>query len=253
MKSKLVSYLLPMFPAAALLVGDWIARSIETRRSEGVRAGMSIAAGIALCSTAVVVIWLAVMNGTHLAAKLSESTPPDVVRAGEICLGMVAAGFLPSTLAVWGIRLRMGLYGFVGSCVVAAVLLIGDVLPTMERTMNSPLHDLARKAGERMSQGAPVAIHIGNPIRPSVFFYMPDSAITATVLVRSEKPPIDEFLQAHRPAYVLTDRKRADALLQTTRQLDVEDQRGQWVLIKAEPLVRTPEVAHNSVLVHAHL
>jgi hypothetical protein len=166
---------------------------------------------------------------------------------------MVAAGFLASTIAVWVIRLRIGIYGFMGSCVLAAILLIGEVLPAMERTMNSPLHDLARKAGDRMAQGVPVAIHLGNPVRPSVLFYMQDSAFGNPVLFRGEKPPIDAFLELHRPAYVLTDDKRADALLQSTPDLDVEERRGRWVLLRAETLPKTPTVAHNVAFGHTHL
>jgi len=94
-----------------------------------------------------------------------------------------------------------------------------------------------------------VAVHIAGPVRPSMFFYMPaelarrepDPVTGQVLLVRGEQPPIKEFLEAHRPAYVFTDAKRARALLESTPALSPEMQRGRWVLLRAAPIQRVAE------------
>src|SRR5438445_8046634 len=106
-----------------------------------------------------------------------------------------------------------------------ALLSVEQGLSAMQATMNAPLETLAREAGERLAAGTPLAIHIAGPVRPSVFFYLPDRAFLGKlpyggaedgmILERGEKEPVDRFLQVNRPAFVLTDRKRADALLAT--------------------------------------
>jgi hypothetical protein len=127
-----------------------------------------------------------------------------------------------------------------------ALVLFADFegIPSFESNVNGPLHALAREMGDKMSGGVPVAIHIGQPRRPSVLFYLPSTAFVPNsptktsddiVVERGEKYPIDAFLHTNRPSYVLTDAKRAQSLLNSTKDLYVQHARGRWVLLRAMP------------------
>ncbi len=246
MKSKLVSYLLPMYPAAALLAGNWMARAIEARQERGLRWGAALAAGISVAGLAVGSVVVHHIITSPGAARQRQDVPPDVLQFGIHALILVALGMCISALLIWSGRRGQGSWTLVATAAVFVTFADVEGLNVMEAKMNAPLQSLASDAGSRLSAGVPIAIHIGQPRRPSVFFYLPDSVYIGKplpaqgeeglILERGERAPIDAFLQRNRPAYILTDRKRADALLSNTASLSLVEQRDHWVLLRAEPL-----------------
>jgi len=247
MPSKLISYLLPMYPAAALLVGDWMARAMEARQARGLRFG---ALAVSLLAAGGLIGAVIVFRSTlawHGAAAAQRSVPPPLVDWILHGLGVVAVGTTLAALLVWRARRAWGIGALVGTMAAFSALTVSEGLSAAQRTLNAPLHELARVAGARMEMGAPLALHTASPRRPSVFFYLPASAFVdrplppagePPVLERGEKSPIDDFLVRRRPAYVLTDVGRARALLEHTPGLIVEQRRDRWVLLRADPVMR---------------
>jgi hypothetical protein len=123
---------------------------------------------------------------------------------------------------------------------------VEEGLRAMETTKNAPLQSLARTAGEHLAQGDALAVYIGRPRYPSVFFYLPASAFVGKplpvsedeglVLESGEPEPILRYLaanrEAHRAAYVLTDTRRAAELQATTPGLLLAEQNKRWVLLR---------------------
>ena len=122
--------------------------------------------------------------------------------------------------------------------------------------MNAPLQSLAQEAGRKVSAGEPLAIHIGQPRRPSVFFYLPDSAFVGKslsgigqngiVFERGELEPVSDFLRLNPRAYVLTDQKRAEVLMASEPGIKVVDRRDRWLLLLASPQRTIAQSRHGS-------
>ncbi len=241
MNSKLVSYLLPLYPAAALLVGVWLDKNWESRSGNGFALGISgIAVVFAGCAVAAVIY----------IDRISSIDSADMEYPAVTWLWAAhatsAAAIIGVAAAIFAWRKLNGraTVSLAGS--MFALVLFADLegIPSFESNVNGPLHALAREMGEKMSGGVPAAIHIGQPRKPSVLFYLPAVAFTidplkspsADIIVeRGEKEPIDAFLSFYRPAYVLTDARRAQSLMNSTNDLYVEEARGRWVLLRAMP------------------
>ncbi len=241
MRSKLVSYLLPMYPAAALLTGDWMARAVEARSSRGLRWGSLALAALAVAG---------LVGGLAALRSLSSSSPSGY--AGEFPLAaavwivhLLVVGAVVTTAAAllaWRGRNRLAVsMEMVGMALVLGVA-VTEGLTALERYMNAPLHQLTRIAGERAAVGDRVAIYIGRPAKPSLFFYLPDRMFAGpqapgreaeTVLSTNDKEPIASFLAGSRPAYVITDSTRFADLLKSDPELSIAEQRGKWVLVRA--------------------
>ena len=88
MTSKLVSYLLPMYSAAAVLIGDWLDRVIAGQRNTR---GFTISAGLAAALAAIVTV--------GAAAALYHYTRPGVDVRGDFAPA-AGAWIIPAVLAV---------------------------------------------------------------------------------------------------------------------------------------------------------
>ncbi len=233
MKSKLVSYLLPMYPAAALLIGDWLARAVAVGRATR---ALTVSLGVVAVIALVLLISgsAALWHFTRPGVEVRGDFPPIAAAWVIPALAIMAAGGGLATWQSWRGRylasvtaLFVGVFGF-----TAIAVEVG--LRTLDREINRPLRQLALSAGELRARGVPVAIHIASPRRPSVFFYMPDSVFGGEPLVeRGEVEPIREFLRTNRPAYVLADSGRAEKLSLDAPDLRIDRRNGRWVILHA--------------------
>jgi 4-amino-4-deoxy-L-arabinose transferase-like glycosyltransferase len=246
MKSKLISYLLPMYPAAALLIGDWLDRVLRTedeKAARGLKFGalLIVVAGFLGLAAAQFYSHKALSN-EHMARDLAREFPTPVWNwaVNSLTLGALGGG-IAGTL-FWYRKREAGVWALFGTMTVFIGLAVTEGVSAMEATKMAPLQDLARELGRHLFEGKPVAIHIGGPRRPSVFFYLPDSAFMTTmlptsptddglVLERGEPEPIIAFLNTHEGAYVLTDTERADVLMAAVKGLTPEKRNAQWVLL----------------------
>ena len=131
--------------------------------------------------------------------------------------------------------------------ILFAALAVEVGLGMLDREINLPLRRLAGEAGKLTANGAPLAIHIAGPRRPSVYFYLPDRIFGQPMVERGEIEPLREFLRERRPAYVLADKERAERLMAAAPDLHVRGHSGKWVLLHAaaaastrHPLVSPP-------------
>lgn len=242
MTSKLASYMLVLYPAAALLIGDWMSRTWETRASK------RFAAAVTAIPTLFGLLAFGASIYIRSEARRHGSVPEypaDTWTWAVGCLAMAAIIAAGASIFAWaGLRGRAIVCLFASvTCAVAIAFTIG--LPMFEAKVNSPLHRLARELGERSKRGAAIAIHIGQPRKPSVFFYLPDDLFKVQprraeaddiIVERGEREPIDTFIRSQRMAYILTDAKRAKALLDDTPSLKVDQTQGRWELLKTTPL-----------------
>jgi 4-amino-4-deoxy-L-arabinose transferase-like glycosyltransferase len=262
MKSKLISYLLPMYAAAALLTGHYLVRTMET---SGQKSGRWLKVGTTLVGLLALVMFIATQVVTRmadgsprLAADLAREFPPPMMNWAMQTLLVLAVLYGLSAILQWTGRRSQGVWALVGAMMLFVGLTVTKGQAAIEETKNGPLQSLAREAGDKMRAGTPVAIHIGRPRYPSVFFYLPASAYLnkplptdpkadGLILERGEEEPIVEFLARNRPAYVLTDVKRAQALRQYVPGLIVEKQNQRWALVRAEAAPGRPVEQATSV------
>jgi 4-amino-4-deoxy-L-arabinose transferase-like glycosyltransferase len=259
MKSKLVSYLLPMYPAAALLIGDWMARAWEGRHAlenRGLRWGTTIVSTVALVALGVGIAVAHYIITSPAAARQRQDVPPAVLEFGVHALVVVAIGMTIAAVLAWSRRPKAGVWAMVGGLCAFVILADVEGLNAMEARMNAPLQSLAREAGRKLTVGDSLAIHIGQPRRPSVFFYLPDAAFMGKplpapgqdgiILERGEAAPIEAFLNRTGPAWILTDRQRADALITTAPSIRVVDRRDHWLLLYAPARSALAQRPHGS-------
>jgi 4-amino-4-deoxy-L-arabinose transferase-like glycosyltransferase len=245
MTSKLISYLLPMYAAAALMVGDWLAQAWEDRRSLGMRVGMSVVACLAVGAAVAAVVALHRLNASSHGQDLARTVSPALQAYALRAIGVVAAGSAAGAALAWLGRQSASVLTLISAMALMIGLTVGEGLRAYNAALLAPLHTLVRRAAPRVAAGTAFAYHSMEPWRPSIYFHLPDSALLAPpspayeghVLLDTRDPEqIDLFLSTHRPALVLADRGRADALLARTPGLVVEDSRGVWVLLRADPL-----------------
>jgi 4-amino-4-deoxy-L-arabinose transferase-like glycosyltransferase len=240
MRSKLISYLIPMYPAAALLISERIVRSAALKWKPGVMKGFyGLVAGASIAITAVCGVYIRRTPASLGAQAYDFSAAWMWVVQGMVLvsIGLVAA----FTLSILGKRTgTIAAFALSISCFYVAAVARG--ITTIELNMNAPLHRLARVAGAHALHGDKLAVFIGQPRRPSVFFYMPDAIFkplasrkrgTEILMESSEEASVNAFLLQNIHSYILTDSKRASALQKSYSSVDVECSEDKWVLLRA--------------------
>jgi 4-amino-4-deoxy-L-arabinose transferase-like glycosyltransferase len=241
--SKLISYILPMYAAAALLAGDWCSRVIERQSARrGLLAGAGGGMAIALLCYLAVVFHQPVIRLVERVSGQSariESVPPAFV---ELAAHLFGAGALATGLFFVLLLLRRALAAF-GGLLAGMTLFVGvavvEGLPVIDGFFMRPLHTLTRQAGQEALQGVPLAFYVGPPRRPSVYFYLPDALLqarsreTRRVQEYLNRSDVDRFLTHNRPALILTDEKRAARLL-AQPSIHILARQDRWLLLRSE-------------------
>jgi 4-amino-4-deoxy-L-arabinose transferase-like glycosyltransferase len=240
--SKLISYILPMYPPAALLAGDWCARAMAHER------GMRILrrGGWLLFILAAALFVILMFRDQVIAFAESMSHRPvrlDEIPAGTFewaahLFGVVAVatgGFavlatLRRARAAFGV-LAAGLVLFLG-------VATGEGLPLLNGSLVAPLQTITATAGRLAEEErAPLALYFGPPRRPSALFYLPDSLISSQGRVfevmgaEDSHNNIDAFLAPNPHAVIVTDTSRVSYLLESQR-MRVVDRRGKWHVLE---------------------
>jgi 4-amino-4-deoxy-L-arabinose transferase-like glycosyltransferase len=254
MKSKLISYLLPMYPAAALLTAHWLvstARSSSPRRLLSLQVGAA-AAGIFSAAVCAALVWLESRVGTdtRLGRDLEREAGGAILPTAILAAGIGSAALLwAAACAQKAPRRTVLLTVAAPAALAAALVLIG--LPALQHKRMSPLQTLAAEAGRAAASGERLLIHIARPRSPSVFFYMPDALFLrppgqAILPEDGTKPAADRFLAEGKEGLILTDDARADELEAVHPNLRRVRQNGRWVLLRAAA-ISTNRDAHAGI------
>jgi 4-amino-4-deoxy-L-arabinose transferase-like glycosyltransferase len=138
-QSKLIPYLLPMFPPLAVLIGAWLARRWEQREPRRLRVGLGIFAfGCGLLAAALLVL------------ALKPDAIKDVAQAAALrpyALALAAVLLAGGVLAPWLARVRGVAAGLGAVAGTAAVFFLGAVVagPEFQRPDTKSLALLARE------------------------------------------------------------------------------------------------------------
>ena len=240
MVSKLVSYLLPLYPAAALLVGDWLDREIRQGAGRCLRVCMSLIAAMAVAAAGTVLWALHRYSGTDLARKLYEAVPQPVVSMVTAGLVVLALGASVAALLSLGGRRLAGVLVLVVVCGTFVSLAVTRGLTAIQSTMTGPLQGTARLAGSLLTPGTQLALSIPGPGHPSILFYLPGWIYLGPRLpfhsagripFLADAPQTVAFLRDHSRAIVMTDQVRAQEVLREMPSLVRVSGCGRYVLL----------------------
>lgn len=253
--SKLISYILPMYPAAALLAGDWCGRVIEGKRGERIGKGMLHGAvfSFSLCMLLFMILLFHEPVLGLIESRTGKPVPMDQIPDGALpwathLFGAVTAATGAFLFALIRHQRRQAFVLLGLGMTLFLSVAIFEGFPLIDRALLSPLQTLASTAGKQMESGkspAGLALYIGPPRRPSVLFYLPDDLLRAHEQLGKPFIPelmddgkdfttIDRFVDSGQPCLVLTSKKRADRLLGKP-DIVLIDARGGWSLVICHP------------------
>jgi 4-amino-4-deoxy-L-arabinose transferase-like glycosyltransferase len=242
--SKLVSYILPMYPAAALLVGGWCAQVIDQKEGQAALLAASGAAFlIGLLLFGAVYFHEAIIRlieqQTHKPVPTDQVTPA-MLRWATHQFGAAALATGALFLLLLLDRRRAAFAAAIAGMVVFAGVAVMEGLPVVNAAFCAPLQSLATQAGHESVSGVPIALYIGPPRRPSVLFYLPDkfflrqSPPARSIPEWTNESEVHQFLAVHRPALILTTTTRARRLLSEPSIHLLASQPG-WALLRVQP------------------
>ncbi|MGC8669428.1 MAG: ArnT family glycosyltransferase [Chthonomonadales bacterium] len=246
--SKLVSYILPLYPAAALLAADGLMQQL---RPNGRMAAIAVWLGLAAVTALAVLLlvmrrsWVLSMAGAVTHRREVLTTPEQaLLHAAILPLAVMAAGpFFASVAAVTKLRRLVApvLVGFMAAFPVAAVAWF---MPVLSRQVVDPAHVAAHTAGaEAVRLGYPLALCLGRPRRPSVFFYLPKGLLPysrghgSRVLEAQEAGQVRLFAAQHHGCIVMASAGCAQELAGILGRRITEAERvGEWRILRvSEP------------------
>jgi 4-amino-4-deoxy-L-arabinose transferase-like glycosyltransferase len=244
MRSKLVSYLLPMYPAAAILIGEYAAVSLAATHRRGYVTGMAVAATVLLAASVAGIAFL-----TRSASGATDPEAQALLSPGMVAYGRTAAAVLGATglgvvisLALRAPRLAMGMCaaGMTGFIITT----FGQGISAYQASVNAPLHAATARAARAAAEGRPVAIYVGRPRRPSIHFYLPAGLYRRPLPVQDapylleagEAAPMAQFAAAAPTGVILADTRRLPELEKLLGyKLPVEYGSGRWQLVSTRP------------------
>jgi 4-amino-4-deoxy-L-arabinose transferase-like glycosyltransferase len=219
--SKLVSYILPLYPAAALLTSDFLIRAMKTDRY---RLPLTIGAicffifslalflPIAFIHPIIATINHRLSHPIHLSSVPSEVFP----WIAHLTIAL-AAGSGAAVGCILIKRTRWILYSTLACIVAFLAIALGEGLPIIKNEMQLPLLSLVKKIDTLNPRPTSVLIATGAPRRPSILFYLPDVYFIAQSPKRYQVAEKDRI--AGNPYWSL--------LLPHTRQ-NGKNSRGRW-------------------------
>ena len=219
-QTRLPHYVLPLFPAAALLVAtSWPAR--RSRLSRALLAGIGIALAALLAAA-----WLAPPQVVRLLAPAYPAAPDATLPATALLVAVLVAGAATAALVRDGDRLFKAL-----AALAALVLAIGfqATLPAFSAEFVAPAGQLASRAA-RAARPCDTLVAVG-PYRPSLLFYA--GRPVAYVGGRSRQDDTRLLELAARPGrlFVIAPAAMTPALPPAVSALPILETRGGYVLL----------------------
>jgi 4-amino-4-deoxy-L-arabinose transferase-like glycosyltransferase len=233
--SKLVTYILPMYPPAAALGAAWCVHALKGRR---IHWGM--AAGGLLTALLCWAVW-AVLQQPDAAVAVAQrynskpiapiTVPVDLLAAAaHLALILGLGGLLTALLAALA-RPAAALAALGASMAAFVGVAVLEAMPRADALLTAPLHELTALATR--ADRRPVIL-ISRSRRPSALFYASAEAVIEHRVLEVKDAAGAVTAMAGRDASVVT---RSDVMARVSTHADMEivDRRGDWVWARATP------------------
>lgn len=205
--SKLVSYILPLYPAAALLAGFEAARVRHGgERMNGLIVGTLVACVVALAA------W-ALLRWPEPAIAMIEKysrTPLQLEPQDRLLLArasLVPLAVAPLLVLAAGLALARRAFASVAALIGASAVLVLLTLtvgaPVIQQKSIGSLHSLSRRAGALAEEHGVIVIAMDGLRRPSVLFYLPDRLIRERRILEIDPGDVSEAISSTATGPVL--------------------------------------------------
>jgi hypothetical protein len=240
--SKLISYILPMYPATALLAGDWCSRAID-RKGARVTLLVGGAIGFALCSLLCAIVLFHAPIIKLIEAQTHKPVRMDQVPAGMLTWAGHLFGIVALTMGLFLIFVMLEKRARAFALLCAGMLLFTAVaviegLPIIDNGLLAPLQRTAAIVGEEaLKTHTPLLLVTGRTRRPSPLFYLPDAIIGKPVEqggVAETTDPVKmlTMVRQRRPWIVLADDEHAK-LLEGEPAITWSTEKKGWTILHA--------------------
>ncbi|NUQ69495.1 MAG: glycosyltransferase family 39 protein [Chthonomonadales bacterium] len=256
MTSKLVSYLLPMYPAIAIITAAGVDRALS--KAQGAKKAravpllpLSISLIAVLQLVAIAALWQYVTPRLH-EIRDPEALPllaPNLVRYLWRAVGLLACGSTFAAFLAWR-RPDRGVTALVLTFLGFLMLSWEQGLPAYDQAVNLPLRKAVRKADALSGSGSPLVVFIGRPRRPSVFFYLDDRRLIRSasagrpndpiMLETIDQEPLRRYVSEHGRTVILADRQRGKDALGSIAPYEEAYRSGRWSVLVTEPGASKP-------------
>jgi 4-amino-4-deoxy-L-arabinose transferase-like glycosyltransferase len=241
--SKLISYILPMYPAAALLVGDWCSRAIAGELGlRSLRRGSLLLVGLAASILCVLFFRGPIIafaeSLSHRPVRLDD-VPPGAFEWADHIFGALTVATVCFAILLHLRRPKAAFGALAAGMALFFGIAVFEGLPLLNDSLVAPLQDAAAMAGRRaLELRAPLSLYIGPPRRPSALFYLPDALVKPPGVAELMDPKdshanIDAWLATNPLAVIVTDSDRAAYLVEHSGGR-VLLERGKWTVLERD-------------------
>jgi 4-amino-4-deoxy-L-arabinose transferase-like glycosyltransferase/membrane-associated phospholipid phosphatase len=235
-RTKLPSYILPLFPALAILSGWWWNRVLAHGATEKSLRYCAALGGIFS------LIYLVVLLASPLVLTYIKTFPqvaPYFTEPLELQSGLtlLAAGAAATAAGFLLTRRRKdtGLALLAASSVFSVIVIFDGVLPKIGNFMQAPLRDLAMQARKELGPDEPLILFgLDNP---SILFYSHRRAI---MLGSDEFEKLQQYLNRDQRSFIITNNSLAQQL-DSQVALSPVAQRGFYLLASNRPAPSAPK------------
>jgi 4-amino-4-deoxy-L-arabinose transferase-like glycosyltransferase len=232
--AKLPHYLVPAFPALAIMTAGWSVAWLQRRAISRplTAAGFSLLAviGAAGALAAGVAATMPPWVRDRLAASYGSWTPGA---APVVMLAALAAGSIGTAVAAAAGRRRAVFPLLVAAMAVAGVAHIGWFKPRLAQIQAQPRKELAQFAAAALPEYEPLGVFYAK--RNATIFYARRPIVD---LGEWEVAELTRFLSSPSPATALTHAKFVPTLIEEVPELHVWTRRGDFVLVSNHRIPR---------------
>jgi 4-amino-4-deoxy-L-arabinose transferase-like glycosyltransferase/membrane-associated phospholipid phosphatase len=233
-QTKLPNYIGPLFPAASILVAQWLIRNFSEQRDLDRAAWFSI--GLWVTITMSLAITLVAVPALIEKAQQRFSSLPYLTGTIDIGQGprlLALELLIGAMLGLWMMIRRpfVSIFFLAGMMLLFHLTVIHQVLPVVDRYVQRPLKDLALRASNELKGGELVVYGLN---KPSVLFYAKRYAWNVFRPDKASDFRLQALLDSQERHFVIT---KVNLLprLKTIPHFIIVEQRGGYLLASNQP------------------
>lgn len=193
-RTKLPNYILPLFPALAIMAGRYWEEFLMAREN---KRGMTYSAGLFILCT------LLLSTGFFLLPSILLRSMPDLnplsIGVGPYIIGMVLlSGTVLFSLSLLFNKRTLSFVTIIAMTLLFTYFLIDGILPIADGYLQAPLKEISRRAGRELGKEDYLIVYGLN--RPSILFY---ARRPAKIIRKGEEGQLKEV---RGRAYIITDK-----------------------------------------------